>query len=102
MTPGDKIIYDTAKAALGHAEIIPENYTAWKDKKLTDATVGEITQYLEDNYHKTIILEDETLAHRKIGGVILLDNLDDALFALSTVLNVNVIQHQDTLILKPR
>ena len=102
MTPGDKLHYDPAKAALAHAEVIPENYTAWKDKKLTDATAGEIIDYLEDNYNKTIILENETFAHRKIGGVILLDNLDDALFALSTVLNVNVIQHQDTLILKPR
>jgi transmembrane sensor len=102
MTPGNKLHYDPAKAALAHANVIPENYTAWKDKKLTDATAGQIIEYLEDNYNKTIILENETLADKKIGGVILLDNLDDALFALSTVLNVNVIQHQDTLILKPR
>ena len=102
MAPGDKIIYDPAKAALVQTATIPENYTLWKDKKLTDATVGEIVRYLEDNYNKTIILDNPALANRKIGGVILLDNLDDALFALSTVLNVNVIQHQDTLILKPR
>jgi transmembrane sensor len=102
MAPGDKIIYDPAKASLAHAQIIPENYTAWKDKRLTDATAQEIIDYLEDNFHRTIILDNDLLAHRKIGGVILLDNLDDALFALSTVLNVNIIQHQDTLILKPR
>lgn len=102
MTPGEKLSYDPEKATLAHAEVIPENYASWKDKKLTDATAGEIIDYLEDNYNKTIILENETLAHRKIGGVLLLDNLDDALFALSNVLNVNVIQHQDTLILKSR
>jgi len=102
MAPGDKIVYDPAKAALAHMETVPENYTSWKDGKLTGATAGEIIEYLEDNYHKTIILDNQTLAQRKIGGVILLDNLDDALFALSTVLNVNIIQQQDTLILKPR
>lgn len=102
MTPGDRIIFDPATAALAHTTIAPEKYTSWKDKKLTDATVTEILQYLEDNYHKTFILEDETLAKRKIGGVILLDNLDDALFALSTVLNANLIQHQDTIIIRPR
>ena len=102
MTPGDRIIFDPVTASLAHTTIAPEKYTSWKDKRLTDATLPEILQYLEDNYHKTFILEDETLAKRKIGGVILLDNLDDALFALSTVLNANLIQHQDTIIIRPR
>ena len=102
MTPGDRIIFDPATSSLAHTTIAPEKYTSWKDRRLTDATTAEILQYLGDNYHKTFILEDETLARRKIGGVILLDNLDDALFALSTVLNANLIQHQDTIIIRPR
>jgi ferric-dicitrate binding protein FerR (iron transport regulator) len=59
-------------------------------------------QYLEDNYHKTFILEDPAIAGKHIGGVILLDNLDDALFALSTVLNANLTHHQDTITIRPR
>ena len=102
LTPGDRVIYDPAKTELAHAVTVPENYTSWKDKKLTEPTVGDILEYLEDNYHKTFILEDPTLADKKIGGVILLDNLNDALFALSTVLNVNIIQRQDSIILKKR
>lgn len=102
MTPGDRIIFDPATAALTHTTTEPEKYTSWKDKRLTDATIGEILQYLEDNYHKTFILEDPTLAKRRIGGVVLLDNLDDALFALSTVLNANLIHHQDTITIRPR
>ena len=87
---------------VAHTVTVPEDYTSWKDKKLIEPTVGEILDYLEDNYHKTFILEDPTLAGKKIGGVILLDNLNDALFALSTVLNVNIIQRKDTIILKKR
>jgi ferric-dicitrate binding protein FerR (iron transport regulator) len=102
LAPSDRVIYDPAKTELAHAVTVPENYTSWKDKKLIEPTVGEILDYLEDNYHKTFILEDPTLADKKIGGVILLDNLNDALFALSTVLNVNIIQRQDTIILKKR
>jgi transmembrane sensor len=102
LAPGDRIIYDPAKTELAHTVTVPENYTSWKDKKLIEPTVGEILDYLEDNYHKTFILEDSTLAGKKIGGVILLDNLNDALFALSTVLNVNIIQRQDSIILKKR
>ena len=102
LAPGDRVIYDPAKTELAHTFTVPENYTSWKDKKLMEPTVGEILDYLEDNYHKTFILEDPTLAGKKIGGVILLDNLNDALFALSTVLNVNIIQRKDTIILKKR
>jgi ferric-dicitrate binding protein FerR (iron transport regulator) len=57
---------------------------------------------LEDNYHKTFILEDPTFAGKKIGGVILLDDLNDALFALSTVLDATIIQRKDTIIFKKR
>jgi len=102
LAPGDRVIYDPAKTELAHTITVAENYTSWKDKKLTEASVSDILLYLEDNYHKTFILEDSTLAGKKIGGVILLDNLNDALFALSTVLNVNVIQQQDSIILKKR
>jgi ferric-dicitrate binding protein FerR (iron transport regulator) len=102
LAPGDRVIYDPVKTELAHTVTVPENYTSWKDKKLMEPTVGDILDYLEDNYHKTFILEDPTLADKKIGGVILLDNLNDALFALSTVLNVNIIQQQDTIILKKR
>jgi ferric-dicitrate binding protein FerR (iron transport regulator) len=102
MAPGDKIIYDPDKTELAHTVTVPENYTSWKDKKLVEPTAGDILHYLEDNYHKTFILEDPAIARTKIGGVILLDNLNDALFALSTVLNVTIIQRQDTIILKKR
>jgi transmembrane sensor len=102
MTPGDMIVYDPAKLELAHTVTVPENYTSWKDKKLIEPTVGDILHYLEDNYHKTFILEDPTFAGKKIGGVILLDNLNDALFALSTVLDATIIQRQDTIIFKKR
>ena len=102
MSPGDKIGYNPAEATLSHTVTIPESYTSWKDKKLTDVTVGEIAEYLEDNYHKTVIITDPAMAKRTIGGAVLLDNLDDALFALSTVLNANIIEQKDTLIIQPR
>lgn len=102
MTPGDKIVYDPQASVLVHTETRPENYTSWKDKKLTDVSVGEIANYLEDNYHKTVIFQDTTMARRMVGGAVLLDNLDDALFALSTILDANIIQRNDTLMIQPR
>lgn len=102
MEPGDKLVYDPAQASVAQAAVVPESYTSWKDKRLTDLTVAQIVEYVEDNYGKKIILEDPSMGFRKIGGTVLLDNLNDALFALSTVLDVTVIQKDDTLILRPR
>jgi len=102
MSPGEKIVYDPEKTSVTRTTIMPEHYTSWKDKRLTDVTVAQIAEYLEDNYGKRVILEDSSMAGRKIGGAVLLDNLDDALFALSTVLDVKIIQRNDTLILRPR
>jgi transmembrane sensor len=102
MQPGDKIIYDPVVSQIAHTVTVPQNYTSWKDKKLVEPTVGDILDYLEDNYHKTFILEDPSFAGKKIGGVILLDDLNDALFALSTVLDATIIQRKDTIIFKKR
>jgi ferric-dicitrate binding protein FerR (iron transport regulator) len=99
LTPGEEVLLDTAKVAVTKA---PDNYTTWKEKRLTDVTVADIAEYLEDNYHKKVILQDPAMARRRIGGVVLLDNLDDALFALSTVLNAEIIQSGDTLVVRPK
>jgi ferric-dicitrate binding protein FerR (iron transport regulator) len=102
MNPGEEVIYDTSVATLFRTSAVPETFTSWKEKRLTDVSVGEIAEFLEDNYHKTVILEDPAMAKRRIGGAILLDNLDDALFALSTVLNADIIQEGDTLRIRPK
>ncbi|HTJ14315.1 MAG TPA: FecR domain-containing protein [Dinghuibacter sp.] len=102
MNPGDRIDYDPATATVKKGTTIAEDYTAWKDKKLRDVTVGDVIVYLEDNYNKTIILQDPKIANKKIGGVVMFDNLDDAMFTLSTILDVKVVTHQDTLLLQHR
>ncbi len=102
MKPGDKITYDPQQELITRQAIIPEYYISWKDKKLTNATGRQIVEYVEDNYGKKVILEDTSMASRQFGGDVLLDNFDDALFALSTVMNVQIIQKNDTLIFRPR
>jgi ferric-dicitrate binding protein FerR (iron transport regulator) len=104
MSPGEMVTYNPAENAVDHATADPENYTAWKENKLflNNPTVNEIVAYLEDNFGKKIILQDPKLGERKIEGPILLNNLDDALFILTTVLNTKVVQNDSTLIMKPR
>lgn len=102
MKPGDQLTYDPTKATLNQGMTDADSYTSWTDKKLRDVTVGDVIVYLEDNYDKKIILENPALANRRIGGVVIFDNLDDALFTLSMMLDVKVVTHQDTLLLQHR
>jgi transmembrane sensor len=105
MSPGDIVTYDSASNDISRSTAVPENYTAWKEKKLilNNPEVNEIIAYLEDNFGKKIVLRNADLGERKIEGPILLNNLDDALFILSIVLKADVI-HKDssTVIIQPR
>ena len=101
MQPGDWVVYNPVEKSIIRSATNPENYSAWKEKKLilNNPTVQEIVQYLEDSFGKKIVLENPALQTKKIEGPILLSNLDDALFVISTVLNVKVEQKDNVLIL---
>jgi transmembrane sensor len=96
MTPSEIIsIAENSPTNITRSTIKAEQFSSWTQKKLelTNASLEEIIQYLEDNYGKKIILDDSSLKNRKIEGTILIDNLDDALFVLSKILKVKVIKN---------
>lgn len=101
MQPGDVITYDASAKDVDRTTAVAENYTAWKENKLilNNPTVNEIAAYLEDNFGKKIILQDAELGERKIEGPILLTNLDDALFILSTVLTSDVVRKDSSTVI---
>ncbi|MEJ7830749.1 MAG: DUF4974 domain-containing protein, partial [Segetibacter sp.] len=104
MKPGDMLVYNPDDNKMKTTTASAENFSAWKEKKLilTDPTAAEIVEYLEDNFGKEIILENAELGKRKIEGPILLTNLNDALFILSTVLNTEIIKKDSTIIIRPK
>lgn len=104
MTPGEIFTYDPTAKKIILTTTAPENYSAWKEKKLilNDPTLEQIVNYLEDNYGKKIIIEDTSLKERKIEGPILLTNLDDALFIISTVLNTDIQKKDNVLLIRAR
>lgn len=104
MTPGKIVIYNPLKNQISEAPIDAEKYTAWKEKNLilNNPTVNEIINYLEDNFGKQIILQKPEMGLVKIDGPIRLDNFDDAMFILSTVLSSEVKEVNNTFIIKPR
>lgn len=104
MEPGDLVVIDTSYRDITKISTNTDNYSAWTRKRLvlTNPTLQEIAHYLEDVYGKRIVLSSPDLANRKVEGPILLDSIDDALFVISTVLDVTIIKENDTITIKPR
>jgi transmembrane sensor len=104
MHPGDRIVYRAAADTINRTSIDVTDYLKWREKKLllVDPTAAEICKYLEDNFGKKILFEDSTLQHKKIEGPILINNLDDALFVISTVLNTRISKNDSVIILRTK
>lgn len=104
MKPGDVVTYDAVSKQLTQSTTVAENYSSWKEKKLMllDPSVNEIIRYLEDNFGKKIELQSPQLGESKIEGPILLNNLDDALFVLSTVLKVEITEKNNMYFIRSR
>jgi transmembrane sensor len=104
MKPGELLLYNTQTKTIETTTTLPDEYTAWKEGKLVlqNPTLEEIAIYLEDYYGKKIIIKDVKLNKKKIEGPIILNNLDDALFVISTVLNTDVNKEDSIITIAPR
>ena len=105
MKPGDLLIIDpSVKEKVIATRTNPDDYAAWTKNRLllTNPTLREIVNYLEDTYGKKFILRDPKLAYKRVNGPILLDSLDDALFVISTVLNVSITEEGNALVILPK
>ena len=104
LQPGQIVTIGAHKQTAISTTTTPEAYTAWKNKKLilTNATLKDIAEYMEDNFGKRIILTDPVLKNRRIEGTFKLDNIDDALLFLSKALNLDIVQQDSTLYISPK
>ena len=100
MRPGEMIAYDAKTKQVKKINTDPVVKTSWIDKKfiLHDATVQTIIEYLEDNYGYKVVLRDTAVGNKKMEGTLLLDNLPDVLFVLSTSLDIKIYKEDSTLI----
>lgn len=100
MLPGEMITYESHTNKLERTVTNPEDKTAWVNKKLilNNASIYTIIQYIQDHYGYRIILEDTAIGNKKMEGTLMLDNLQDILFVLSTSLNIEIKKQDSTLI----
>ena len=100
LLPGEMITYEAGKDELKRSVTNPAAETAWIDKKLIleNASVNTIIQYLEDNYGYKIVLKDTAIGNKRMEGTLLLDNIQDVLFVLTSSLDIKIQKEDSTLI----
>lgn len=105
LAPGEMLSYSENQKTMQKQQVNAQHFNAWTQGRLQlhDPSLNKIISYLEDNYGKHIILIDPKLGNRRINGPILLSSLDDALFVISGVLQLNVQSTgKDTILLRAR
>lgn len=94
MAPGDLVEY-TAKKIVSNKKLIkPEQARAWISNEIsfTDASLGEITETLQDRFGYTVNTNDTTLLKLKIEGEISVNDVAELLDVVTTTLNVKIEQ----------
>ena len=94
MAPGDYVEYAAKKIVANKKLTKPEQARAWTSNEIsfTDASLGEITETLQDRFGYTVNTDDSTLLKLKIEGEISVTDVAELLDVVTTTLNVKIEQ----------
>jgi len=94
MAPGDYVEYNAKKIVATKKLAKPEQVRAWTSNEIsfTDASLGEITETLQDRFGYTVNTDDTTLLKLKIEGEISVSDVAELLDVVTTTLNVKIEQ----------
>ncbi|MET7001409.1 FecR family protein [Chitinophaga defluvii] len=104
MQPGELVTFRQQTAQLEKQVAAPELFNAWTEHKmaLSNTTVNDILQSLEDTYGQKIIMEDTAMGNRRIDGIVPMRNMEDALFVISNILGTKTVKTDSAWVLKKK
>jgi len=102
MKPGDKISYNRRSGLINHSVVNPAVYYLWKEKRIhfNEFSMKDISEIFRIYYHKTLIINDDQIAGRRLGGSAPTDDINLLIKGLSEVLHRNITQSNDTIIIE--
>jgi transmembrane sensor len=104
MQPGELVTYHHQTAQFEKQTAAPELFNAWTTHKmaLSNTTVNDIIQSLEDTYGQKIVMEDPSMGSRRIDGIVPMRNMEDALFVIANILGTKTVQTDSAWVLKKK
>jgi ferric-dicitrate binding protein FerR (iron transport regulator) len=102
LAPGELVSLEDSQ--LSKMSVNPLQYSGWTYHKLyfDHTELSEVTEMLEDTYGLNIVMQDPTLAYRKLSGEIDSRNVEDILGAIEASLNVLATRDGQKVILAPK
>ncbi|RAJ08921.1 FecR family protein [Chitinophaga skermanii] len=99
MEPGDYIEYQGKRITV-NKKVKPVLFKRWIDYSisLTDATLRDVKETLEDNFGYKVEVKDSSLLQQKIEGDINVKSVQELMDILSTTLNINVYEIEGRLV----
>lgn len=97
MKPGELVTFNKNNQALLKPVIQPSNFSLWKEKRFVfeETQLSDVAQMLEETYGLKVTINNRELAERKIMGSFRAENVDELLYTISELLDINVIRQED-------
>jgi len=102
IVPGQRAYYNISSKELKLEKVNTSIYTVWMLDRLEfdNFSLSDLAQVFKNNYNKTLIINDESISKIRLGGSAPSQNVDLILKGLSTILKREIIQQNDTIIIK--
>jgi len=102
LVPGQMAYYCISSEELKLEKVNTSIYTAWMLDRLEfdNFSLSDLAQVFKNNYNKTLIINDKSVSKIRLGGSAPSQDVGLILKGLSTILKRDIIQQNDTIIIK--
>ncbi len=101
MKPGEQVVYSTNSQKTNKKEVRPASVSAWVNNRwmLESTTLSEVAAKIKQTFGLEVIIPDPQLASEQMTGIIVTNNLDEVLQAISTIYSLKVTKEDNQIIL---
>ncbi len=104
MHPGDAVSFSRQSRRLAVNHLADPNRShSWTDNRWTldNTRLGEVATMIEEAYGLTVTFQHDSLANKRINGIIPTDTVTDLLSALESILAIKIDKQDEQLIVRP-
>ncbi len=97
MKPGELVSFNKNNHPSIKVALPTSNFSLWIEKRFVfdETNLSEVAQMLEETYGLKVSIDNNKLSERKIMGSFRAENVDELLFTIAELLDINVVRQGD-------
>ncbi len=97
MKPGELVSFNKNNHPSIKVALPTSNFSLWIEKRFVfdETNLSEVAQMLEETYGLKVSIDNKKLSERKIMGSFRAENVDELLFTIAELLDINVVRQGD-------